>query len=149
MAYVASKRACYFRLGEQLLAIGSEHLLQIVAVGSVTRVPRVGPELLGLFSVRGAVLPLIDLRPLLGLATTSVQATKVAALIEFEGHPLALHLDEVFGFFPYQDAPSPNREINTSLQALSLGTVVHQDLQAVMIDVGEVMKSLENQLVPV
>ncbi len=40
MAYVASRRACYFRLGEQLLALGSEHLRQIVAVGSVTGVPR-------------------------------------------------------------------------------------------------------------
>lgn len=98
MAYALSQRACYFRLGEQLLALGSEHLRQIVAVGRVTRVPRVGPELLGLVSVRGAILPLIDLRPLLGVAAAPTQTTRVAALVEYEGHQLALRLDEVLGF---------------------------------------------------
>ena len=147
MAYVASRRACYFRLGGQLLALGSDHLRQIVAVGSVTRVPRVGPELLGLFSVRGAIVPLIDLRPLLGLSAvqTSSPANRVAALVEYEGHQLAFHLDEVFGFFPYKD--EGGKVDNAKLQAFSQGAVTHQELKAVLIDVGTVMRTLERQLV--
>ena len=146
MAYAVSRRACYFRLGGQLLALGSEHLRQLVVVGSVTSVPRVGPELLGLFSVHGAILPLIDLRPLLGLEDIASQTSKVAALIDYEGHQLALQLGEVFGFFPYQDAPGEPG--NPELQAFSRGTAVHQELKAAVIDVGKVMRALESRLVP-
>lgn len=58
------QQACYFRLGEHTLAVEGDTLRQIVTVGSVTPVPRTGPELLGLFTVRGLIVPLIDLRPL-------------------------------------------------------------------------------------
>ena len=150
MSYTVSQRACYFRLGEQRLALGSEHLRQVVVVGNLTRVPRVGPELLGLFSVRGAILPLIDLRPLLGLPTPPVQVAGTAALTEFEGHQLAFHLDEVFGFFPYRDATGQETDtLSPVLQAFSRGTVTHEALQAALIDVSKVTKALENQLLPV
>lgn len=147
MSYTVSQRACYFRLGEQLLAFGSEHLRQIVTVGSLTRVPRVGSELLGLFSVGGAILPLIDLRPLLGLPAPPLQMTKIAALIEYEGHQVAFHLDVMFGFFPYKKAlGQPEKSV---LDTFSTETAVYQDLQAAVIDVSKVMKTLEARLVPV
>ena len=157
MSYTVLRRACYFRLGEQRLALGSEHLRQVVAVGSLTRVPRVGPELLGLFSVRGAILPLIDLRPLLGLSASPLQGVTTAALTEYEGHQLAFHLDEVFGFFPYQDGTGQDETetLSPALQAFSRGTVTptvtstapRQALQAVLLDVSKVMRALETQLV--
>ena len=147
MSYTVSQRACYFRLGEQPLALGSEHLRQVVVVGNLTRVPRVGPELLGLFSVRGAILPLIDLRPLLGLLTPPIRAAGTAALTEFEGHQLAFYLDEVFGFFPYQVAP--DKSGSPELQAFSRGTIVSQELEATLVDIGKVTAALETQLVPV
>lgn len=147
MSYTVSQRACYFRLGEQLLAFGSEHLRQIVTVGSLTQVPRVASELLGLFSVRGAILPLIDLRPLLSLPAPPLQMTNIAALIDYEGRQVAFHLDEMFGFFPYKKAL--DQPENSALGAFSTETAVYQDLQAVVIDVSKVMKALETRLVPV
>ena len=144
MSYTVSQRACYFRLGEQRLALGSEHLRQVVVVNNLTRVPRVGPELLGLFSVRGAILPLIDLRPLLELPASPVPTNSRAALVDYEGHQLAFHLDEVFGFFPYKTVTG---KADPVLQAFSRGTVTHGDLQAVLIDVAAVMNTLERQLV--
>ena len=144
MSYTVSQRACYFRLGEQRLALGSEYLRQIVVVNNLTRVPRVGPELLGLFSVRGAISPLIDLRPLLELPAAPVPTSSRAALVDYEGHPSAFYLDEVFGFFPYKTTtgkPDP------AVQAFSRGTVTHGDLQAVLLDVAAVMNTLERQLV--
>ena len=145
MSRTVSQRACYFRLGEQRLAFGSEHLRQIVTVPNLTRVPRVGPELLGLFSVRGAVLPLIDLRPLLSLPASPLPTTATAALIEYEGHQLAFYLEEVFGFYPYKSVTGTS---SAALEVLSSGTVTHQDWEAALIDVTKVMSALERQLVP-
>ena len=143
----ATLRACYFRLGEQTLAVTGEHLRQVVVVGSVTRVPRVGPELLGFFSVRGAILPLIDLRPLLGLSDTSGTVGALAALIEHEDRRIALSLDEVLGFFPVEDAPT--QAVNPKLAAFMLRSVASEGLSATLIDVGRIMSALERQLVVV
>lgn len=145
------QRALYFRLGEKVLAVGGEQLRQIVPVGSVTRVPRVGPELLGLFSVRGAILPLVDLRPLLGLSASSEQAS-VAALVESNGHKLALSVDEVVGFLPYREAQHEaqnhdEREVSPAMRAFSSGTTVYKDLIVPVIDVDKVMSALEHRLV--
>lgn len=143
----ASLRACYFRLGEQTLAVTGEHLRQVVVVGNVTRVPRVSPELLGFFSVRGAILPLIDLRPLLGLADAPGAVGELAALIEHEDRRVALSLDEVFGFFPVEAAPT--QVVSPKLAAFMLKSVVYEELSATLIDVGRIMSALERQLVVV
>ncbi len=94
------QQACYFRLGEHTLAVGGDTLRQIVTVGSVTPVPRIGPKLLGLFTARGLIVPLIDLRPLFDPAAGRARPTERAALIEIDNRRMALCLDEVYGFFP-------------------------------------------------
>lgn len=141
---LASQRACYFRLGEQTSAVGSAYLRQIVPVGGLTWVPRVGPELLGLFTVRGAVVPLIDLRPLMGLPGAR-GAGSLAALVEYEGRRLALSLDEVVGFFPLQEADAPTPP---AVRALSRGAAAYKDVVATVIDIPKVMSVLEQRLVP-
>ena len=143
-ALSTTRRACYFRLAEQTLAVTSAYLRQIVPVGSVTPVPGVGPELLGLFTVRGAVVPLIDLRPLLGFPTPG-RAGTLAALCEYGAQPLALSLDEVLGFLPYQS--SAPHEQTPELRAFSGETTTYGELTAAVIDVGRVMGALERRLV--
>ena len=142
----AAQRACYFRVAEQTLAVTSAYLRQIVPVGRVTPVPGVGPELLGLFTVRGAVVPLIDLRPLLGLPTQGPTGD-LAALCEYGAQTLALSLDEVVGFLRYQEAQADHEQKSELRRAFSGKTTTYGELTAAVIDVGRVMGALERQLV--
>ena len=142
----ASLQALYFRLGDLTLAVPGDGLRQVVTVGRLTRVPRVGPELLGLFSVRGEVLPLIDLRPLLGLeAEAGAQvAGRQAALLEHAGRRVALLLGEVLGFLPVREvalAPDP------ALAPLTRIVTAHDTLNAALLEPGGLITALERQLV--
>lgn len=142
----ASPQALYFRLGELTLAVPGDGLRQVVTVGSLTRVPRVGPELLGLFSVRGEVLPLIDLRPLVGLEAEAGAdvAGRPAALLEHAGRRVALVLGEVLGFLPiYEAALTPD----PALAPLTRFVTAHDTLSAALLEPGSLMDALERQLV--
>ena len=142
----ASPQALYFRLGELTLAVPGDGLRQVVTVSSLTRVPRVGPELLGLFSVRGEVLPLIDLRPLLGLEAEAGAnvAGRPAALLEHAGRRIALLLGEVLGFLPvYEAALTPD----PALAPLTRFMSAHDALNAALLEPGSLLDALERQLV--
>lgn len=142
----ASLQALYFRLGDLTLAVPGDGLRQVVTVGSLTRVPRVGPELLGLFSVRGEVLPLIDLRPLLGLEAEigGQVAGRSAALLEHGDRRIALLLGEVLGFLPVRETAAPPAP---ALAPLTRFVSAHAALSAHLLEPGTLMDVLERQLV--
>lgn len=142
----ASLQALYFRLGDLTLAVPGDGLRQVVTVGSLTRVPRVGPDLLGLFSVRGEVLPLIDLRPLVGLeAEVGTNVTgRQAALLEHRSRRIALMLDEVLGFLPVRETAA---DPDPALAPLTRLMTTHDGLSAALLEPANLMAALERQLV--
>ena len=94
-------RALFFRLETSLFAVEGAHARQVVTVPNVTPVPRTPGAFLGLFTSGGALLPLIDPRPLLGFAGEGAQglvAHDLAVLVHASPHTLALSVDEVVGF---------------------------------------------------
>ena len=68
---------------------------QIVKPPPLTWVPRVRPHVLGVISIRGAVVTLVDLRQLIGLAPTSWPRTARVLLTRHEGEPIGLLVDGV------------------------------------------------------
>lgn len=63
-------RAVVFRLGEQRYAFPVSQVQEIQQIVRPTQVPDTWPALLGMIDLRGKVLPLIDLRRLLGMPPT-------------------------------------------------------------------------------
>ena len=60
-------RVCLISLGEELFAIDLRSVSEVFEVDSVTPVPGMPPVLVGVANLRGLVIPLVDLRSLLGL----------------------------------------------------------------------------------
>ena len=56
------------RVAAEEYAIPVEHVIEVAPLGSVTAVPGARPEVLGVLSMRGCVLPVVDLARLLGLS---------------------------------------------------------------------------------
>jgi purine-binding chemotaxis protein CheW len=72
------------------------HLVnQIVKPPPLTWVPRVRPHVLGVISIRGAVVTLVDLRQLLGLAPTAWPRSARVLLTTHRGEPIGLLVDSV------------------------------------------------------
>ncbi len=119
---------------------------QVVTVPNLTPVPRTSESLLGVFAVRGSVLPLIDLAPLLELTDSSTTAD-LAALITYEDRFVALKIDEVVGFSALdRSALMPLKDASAEMQHYGLGEVKQSGESVTVLNIPTLFKALEQQL---
>jgi purine-binding chemotaxis protein CheW len=60
-------RICLFSIGEDLYAIPVEMLTEIIALQKIFPVPTTPPHVLGVINLRGNIVPIVDIRPVLEL----------------------------------------------------------------------------------
>lgn len=70
------------KIANRLFAIDIKHIREILPLPKVTRVPNVEEQFYGVFNLRGKILPLIDIAPILGLGKQ--EAEKDAFVVVFE-----------------------------------------------------------------
>ena len=90
----ASNRFLTFRIDEQLYALRSDDVTEVIRVPTVARVPQSPIALLGLANLRGSVLPVAGLREMLGKKTTTGLSAARAIVLDI-GAPVALVVDSV------------------------------------------------------
>jgi chemotaxis signal transduction protein len=76
-------------------AVPVEHVLEAAELGQVRAVPGARPELLGIKSVRGQILPVVDLARLLGVHRAAPPTRLLVA--EARGFRVGFAIDEVTG----------------------------------------------------
>jgi purine-binding chemotaxis protein CheW len=91
----ATRRFLTLRLDGALYALPSEHVMEVIHVPAVARVPLSPRALLGVANLRGTVLPLVDLRGLLGSQRASTGVTATKAIVLDAGVRVALAVDSV------------------------------------------------------
>ncbi|MCP4675878.1 MAG: purine-binding chemotaxis protein CheW [Deltaproteobacteria bacterium] len=84
-----------FNLGEQEYGIDLDLVCQIVKPPPLTWVPRMDPHILGIVSIRGAVVTLIDLRQLMDLEPTPWPRSARVLIVELEDEQIGLLVDSV------------------------------------------------------
>jgi purine-binding chemotaxis protein CheW len=90
----SASRFLTFRVEQQLYALRSEDVLEVIRVPALARVPQGPAALLGLANLRGAVLPVAGLRELLGKQAAPELPTARAIVLDV-GAPVALVVDSV------------------------------------------------------
>lgn len=96
----ASELVLRFALGDEQYAVPATATREVIRFESVARLPAVHPAILGLVNVRGRLLVCLDLRPLLGLATTPPQAAMHLLIVSASGMEVALLVDQVVSIQP-------------------------------------------------
>jgi purine-binding chemotaxis protein CheW len=89
------RRFLTFKLDERLYALPAESVAEIIQLPAVTRVPLSPAALLGLSNLRGAVLPLVSVRQLLGIAENASRLGAGKAIVVDAAAPIALAVDTV------------------------------------------------------
>ena len=74
-----------FTLGAEHYGTAINRIQEIKGWDSVTRVPYTPPYLLGVLNLRGAIVPVIDLRLLFGLASVPYDAATVIVVVRVPG----------------------------------------------------------------
>ncbi|MBS0612191.1 MAG: purine-binding chemotaxis protein CheW [Proteobacteria bacterium] len=87
------------RMGGETFLVAREETREVLSFpASITRVPGAKPWVKGLANVRGQLLPMIDLRQLLGSGLTAASRNARVVVVNHREIPAGLLVDEVLGF---------------------------------------------------
>jgi twitching motility protein PilI len=93
-----------FRIGEEQFVASRDQVREVLMLPeSITRVPGAKRWLLGIANLRGHLLPLVDLKMMLGSGRTSMRRTTRVISVNHRDIPAGLVVDEVQGFRRFMD----------------------------------------------
>ena len=88
-----------FRIGDEQFVAGREQVREVLMLpDSMTRVPGAKRWMLGIANLRGHLLPLVDVKLLLGGGRTSLRRVTRVISVNHREVPAGLVVDEVLGF---------------------------------------------------
>lgn len=141
----ASNQYLTFTLGHELFALGILCVREIIEYGRLTPVPMMPPSILGVINLRGAVVPVVDLRVRFGDGATQIAQRTCIVIIEISQagatRVIGVVVDAVNAVLdiPEQDiepAPSLGARIRTDF-IQGMGKV--EERLVVLLDVGKVL----------
>lgn len=93
------RQVAVVRVGDERFGLELSCVTAFVRLGPVTPLPGCQDHVLGCTSLRGALVPVFDPAPLLGVARAphGLPAGLPAVVVTHAGHPVALTVDEVLG----------------------------------------------------
>ena len=117
-----------FRLGEHWLVTPREDVREVIVPPPLTRVPGARPWLLGVANVRGSLLPVCDLRRLLGEEHNTMARKSRIMVYNSDRVPAGFLVDEVAGYRQFSAAEQRRELVNDSgpLKPYLLGGFVRE-----------------------
>jgi purine-binding chemotaxis protein CheW len=104
-----------FELADGRFGIRSSEVREVLRAVTISPLPGAPPELEGVINVRGRVLPVVDLRALLGLPPKPLQHTDHLIVVQTDERLLAVRVDRAVNL-----APVSASEIQ-SAEAIAIG----------------------------
>jgi len=93
-----------FRIGQEQFVANRDEVREVLMLPeSMTRVPGAKRWVLGIANLRGHLLPLIDLKMMLGSGRTSLRRVTRVISVNHREIPAGLVVDEVIGFRRFMD----------------------------------------------
>ena len=93
-----------FRIGEEHFVASRDQVREVLMLpDDMTRVPGARRWLLGIANLRGHLLPLVDVKLLLGSGRTTLRRTTRVISVNHREVPAGLVVDEVLGFRRFAD----------------------------------------------
>lgn len=139
-----------FFLGGHEFALPIAHIQEVVNPSeSYTPVPLAPAYLLGMFNLRGSIIPLVDLRLILNLpTTTNIKAQKIA-IMEYGSFSVGLLFDEIGEIFKSQPEERSDFEFaaNDSSQSVVCGAFKRDEGRR-LVQILDIKALLQLQHVP-
>lgn len=99
----AARRACLFALAGTRFAVDVRSAREVVLFDEITAVPRAPRHVVGVANLRGTVMPIIDVRGLLGLPESRPGRSLRTLVVRDGAVQAALVVDTVLGLEPFED----------------------------------------------
>ncbi len=106
-----------FRIGDEQFVAERDQVREVLMLpDTMTRVPGASRWLLGIANLRGHLLPLVDLKLMLGSGRTSLRRATRVISVNHREVPAGLVVDEVLGFRRFMDHEFSNEAQETSVR---------------------------------
>ena len=106
-----------FRIGDEQFVAERDQVREVLMLPeSMTRVPGANRWLLGIANLRGHLLPLVDLKLMLGSGRTTLRRATRVISVNHREVPAGLVVDEVLGFRRFMDHEFSNEAQETSVR---------------------------------
>jgi len=129
-------RACVFVLGGALFAVEVTSAREVAVFDSITRVPGGPSLLLGVANLRGVVMPIVDVRPLLALPPHRAGTVIKALVVEHAPWRAAIAIEAALGLEPFGEVSAPD------VPGLVLGRLRRGDEMVALLDASRILTAL-------
>jgi purine-binding chemotaxis protein CheW len=131
-------------LAGELYGIPSASVREVVRYRAYTPVPGAPPSLPGILSQRGQILPLVELRPLLGLEMASITRATRLVIISHQDIDMALLVESVLDLTALSaDTVEPlPAALDPARARLLRGVARHEQQPVALLDLDELIASL-------
>ena len=138
-------RACLFELAGARFAVDVRSAREVVLFDEITAVPRAPRHLVGVANLRGTVMPIVDVRELLGLAEARSGRALRTLVVRDGAVQAALVVDTVVGLEPFGDvvaADSPSAAGRWGPRPLMAGWIQWAGETLPLLDVPKILAAL-------
>jgi purine-binding chemotaxis protein CheW len=138
-------RACLFALAGARFAVDVRSAREVVLFDEITVVPRSPRHLVGVANLRGTVMPIVDVRELLGLAESRPGRTLRTLVVRDGAVQAALVVDTGLGLEPFEDvvpADSPTAAGMWGPRLLMAGWIQWAGETLPLLDVPKILAAL-------
>lgn len=135
-------RACLVTLAGDHFAVEVRHAREVVDFDGYTTVPLAPSHLLGVANLRGALIPLVDIRPFLGLEPARATRETRALVVECDGVQAALLIDEVVGLEPLEGLDQAEGGGDSGAQTFIVGRFEREGRAVTLLDVRSILAAL-------
>lgn len=139
-----SIRVCLLPIGRDYLAVDFSQMREVFKVESITPVPGTPPVLVGVANLRGSVIPVVDVRPLVGLPCR--ERPMYAAVVCQEGVSLGVLIDGIphIDAVPQGETPDPLPDEPGNNYPVLAGRVRTESGVCPLLDVGKLLAALDS-----
>jgi purine-binding chemotaxis protein CheW len=134
-------RACVFALAGEQLATDIRHTREVVVLADRTTVPRAPAHVMGVANLRGSVVPIVDIGPLLGLPPHAPREALRTIVLEASGVQIAVPTDDVLGLESFDDVMTGDGGAAKPRGELALGRLRRAGGVATLLDVTKLIEA--------
>lgn len=109
-----------FRQGSEEYALNINHVQEIIKVPFITHLPNVPEQVLGIISLRGTIVPVVDLRHVLHVSTSPVTRASRILVLRAAGQPIGFLVDSVSSVVRLDKEGVEGKPRGVSLKAIDL-----------------------------
>lgn len=130
-----------FSLDDELYALPIERIREVIRVQAITRVPQAPAHVRGVHNLRGAILPVLEVRTRLGLSPATLSPSSRIVVAETRSKRIGLLVDGVHQVIriPESSLEPPPAEVKSRLSEHVVGMVPAHERLALLLSLDKLL----------